>query len=148
MFGLLVSALCLCAAAGARAGGCGGHGAGIFCEADRAGLLCGCGEGARKAAVIPHSATALDTAAVGQALGIPRDQVRVRVHRLRGKFREVLMARIAATLHTSRREELEEEMRALLAALHGHFERIVGSWADVDVNLPDDPPPDSSPEWS
>lgn len=30
----------------------------------------------------------------------------------------------------------------------GHFERLTGSWADVDMELPDDPPPDFSPAWS
>jgi RNA polymerase sigma factor (sigma-70 family) len=72
-----------------------------------------------KPALTEPTATALDTAAVALTLGIPREQVRVRVHRLRAKFREALMARIAATLHTRRREELEEEMQALLAALRG-----------------------------
>ena len=70
-----------------------------------------------KPALTEPTATALDSATVAEALGIPRDQVRVRVHRLRGQFREALMARIATTLHTSRREELEEELHALLAAL-------------------------------
>ena len=70
-----------------------------------------------KPALTEPTATALDTAEVAESLDIPRDQVRVRVHRLRGQFREALMARIAATLHTSRREELEEELHALLAAL-------------------------------
>lgn len=70
-----------------------------------------------KPALTEPTASALDTAAVAEALGIPRDQVRVRVHRLRTRFREVLLERIAATLHTSRRDELEAEMQALLAAL-------------------------------
>lgn len=70
-----------------------------------------------KPALTEPTASALNTAAVAEALGIPRDQVRVRVHRLRTRFREVLLERIAATLHTSRRDELEAEMQALLAAL-------------------------------
>lgn len=70
-----------------------------------------------KPALTEPTATALDTAAAAQALGIPRDQVRVRVHRLRAQFREVLLERIAATLHTSRREELEAELGELLAGL-------------------------------
>lgn len=70
-----------------------------------------------KPALTEPTASALDTAAVAETLGIPRDQVRVRVHRLRTRFREVLLERIAATLHTSRRDELEAEMQALLAAL-------------------------------
>lgn len=70
-----------------------------------------------KSALIEPTATALDTAAVAERLQIPRDQVRVRVHRLRGQFREALMGRISATLQTSRRGELEEELHALLAAL-------------------------------
>lgn len=72
-----------------------------------------------KPALTEPTATALDTAAVAESLGIPRDQVRTRVHRLRTQFREVLLERIAATLHTSRREELEAEMRELMAALRG-----------------------------
>jgi RNA polymerase sigma factor (sigma-70 family) len=72
-----------------------------------------------KPALTEATATALDTAAVAEALGIPRDQVRVRVHRLRAQFREALLARVAATLHTSRRSELETEMSELLAALRG-----------------------------
>ena len=70
-----------------------------------------------KPALTEPTATALDTAAVAERLQIPRDQVRVRVHRLRGQFREALMACISATLQTSRRAELEEELHALLAAL-------------------------------
>lgn len=70
-----------------------------------------------KPALSEPTATALDTAAVAAALGIPRDQVRVRVHRLRGQFREAVMARIGATLHASRRSGIEAEMRELLAAL-------------------------------
>lgn len=72
-----------------------------------------------KPALTEPTAAALDTASVAEALGIPRDQVRTRVHRLRTQFREVLLERIAATLHTSRREELEAEMRELMAALRG-----------------------------
>jgi len=70
-----------------------------------------------KPALTEPTATALDTAAAAAALGIPRDQVRSRVHRLRAQFREALLARIAATLHTSQRNELEAEMRELLSAL-------------------------------
>lgn len=70
-----------------------------------------------KPALTEPTATALNTAAVAELLGVPRDQVRVRVHRLHRQFRDALMARISATLHTSRREELEEELHALLAAL-------------------------------
>jgi RNA polymerase sigma factor (sigma-70 family) len=72
-----------------------------------------------KPALTESTATALDTAAVAAALNIPRDQVRVRVHRLRAQFREALLARVAATLHTARRSELEAEMRELMAALRG-----------------------------
>ncbi len=70
-----------------------------------------------KPALTEPTATALDTAAVAAALGIPRDQVRTRVHRLRAQFREALLTRIAATLHTSQRSELEAEMRELMIAL-------------------------------
>lgn len=70
-----------------------------------------------KPALTEPTATALDTIAAALALGIPRDQVRVRVHRLRAHFRERLLARISATIHTSRRDELEAEMRALMDAL-------------------------------
>lgn len=72
-----------------------------------------------KPALTESTAAALDTAAVAAALDIPRDQVRVRVHRLRAQFREALLARVAATLHTARRSELEAEMRELMAALRG-----------------------------
>jgi len=72
-----------------------------------------------KPALTEPTATALDTAAVAAALGLPRDQVRTRVHRLRTQFREAVLARIAATLHTSRREDLEAEMQELMAALRG-----------------------------
>ena len=70
-----------------------------------------------KPALSEPTATALDTAVVAAALGIPRDQVRTRVHRLRAQFRGALLARIAATLRTARRSELEEELQSLLAAL-------------------------------
>ncbi len=70
-----------------------------------------------KPALTEPTATALDTAAAAKILGIPRDQVRTRVHRLRAQFREALLSRIAATLHTSRRSDLEIEMRDLLSAL-------------------------------
>ena len=72
-----------------------------------------------KPALTEPTAAALDTAAVAKSLQIPRDQVRTRVHRLRTQFREALLARIAATLHTSRRDELEAEMRELMTALRG-----------------------------
>lgn len=72
-----------------------------------------------KPALTEPTAAALDTAAAAEALGIARDQVRVRVHRLRARFREILLEHIAATLHTSRRDELEAEMRALVEALRG-----------------------------
>jgi RNA polymerase sigma factor (sigma-70 family) len=70
-----------------------------------------------KPALTAPTAEALDTKSVAEKLGIPRDQVRVRVHRLRAQFREVLRERIAETLHTSRAELIEEEMHALLTAL-------------------------------
>ncbi len=70
-------------------------------------------------ALTEPTATALDTPAVAAALRIPQDHVRVRVHRLRTKFREVLTGRVATTLHTTSRAELEEEMQALLDALRG-----------------------------
>ena len=30
----------------------------------------------------------------------------------------------------------------------GHFDRLTGSWAGVEFELPDDPPPNPSPAWS
>ena len=30
----------------------------------------------------------------------------------------------------------------------GHFERLAGSWKDVQFALPEDPPPGPSPDWS
>lgn len=68
-------------------------------------------------ALTEPTATALDTAAIAEALAIPRDQVRVRVHRLRTKFRDVLTARIASTLCTTCKSEVDQEIRSLLVAL-------------------------------
>lgn len=70
-------------------------------------------------ALTEPTATALDTAATATALGIPRDQVRVRVHRLRIRFRAVLTAQIASTLHTTSKTEIEDEIRSLLGVLQG-----------------------------
>lgn len=62
---------------------------------------------------------ALDMEAVATSLGIPRAHVRVRVHRLRSRFRAVLSAQIGATLGLASQTEIEEEIRSLLAALEG-----------------------------
>ena len=70
-----------------------------------------------KPALTEATAAALDTGAVAAALGIPRDQVRVRVHRLRTQFREAILRRVAETLHTADRSDLEAEMRELLDCL-------------------------------
>ncbi len=70
-----------------------------------------------KPALTEPTATAIDTAAVAAALGIPRDQVRVRVHRLRAKFREVLCRCVGATLRTNIATEVQAETRALLSSL-------------------------------
>ena len=68
-------------------------------------------------ALTEPTAAAIDTAAIAGTLGIPRDQVRLRVHRLRARFRDVLLQHVASTLHKPAQEELEAEMQALLAAL-------------------------------
>ncbi|MCB1097825.1 MAG: sigma-70 family RNA polymerase sigma factor [Verrucomicrobiae bacterium] len=68
-------------------------------------------------ALTEPTATALDTTAVAAALTIPRAHVRVRVHRLRTRFRQVLTAQVASTLHTTSKIELAEELKALLDAL-------------------------------
>ena len=70
-------------------------------------------------ALTEPTATALDTATAAEELGIPRDQLRVRVHRLRTQFREFLTEEVAATMHTTSKEELEQEIQSLLAALRG-----------------------------
>jgi RNA polymerase sigma-70 factor (ECF subfamily) len=51
------------------------------------------------------------------ALGIDEGAVRVAVHRLRKRYRELLHDEIAQTL--SDRSQVDEEMRALLVAVAG-----------------------------
>jgi RNA polymerase sigma-70 factor (ECF subfamily) len=57
---------------------------------------------------IPHSGA-------GVALGMSEGAVRVAVHRLRGRFRELFREEVARTVGSA--EEIEEEIRHLLAAL-------------------------------
>ena len=70
-----------------------------------------------KPALTDPTATALNTAKVAAALGIPAAHVKVRVHRLRSEFREEVLAVIAGTIQTRNRAALEEELRDLLRAL-------------------------------
>jgi RNA polymerase sigma factor (sigma-70 family) len=53
-------------------------------------------------------------AQVAERLGISEDAVKVAAHRLRGKFREALRARIAATVGSA--EEVDDEIRDLFSA--------------------------------
>jgi RNA polymerase sigma-70 factor (ECF subfamily) len=55
-------------------------------------------------------------AASGERLGITAQAVAVRVHRLRGQYRELVRSEVAETVSTPL--ELEEEMRHLYAALN------------------------------
>ena len=68
-------------------------------------------------ALTDATARALDSAAVAQALGIPRDQVKTRVHRLRRRFREAVLAVISETMRAPHRAAVEQEMRDLLRCL-------------------------------
>ncbi len=54
---------------------------------------------------------------VGGELGMTEGAVKVAVHRLRGRYRELLREEIGRTVATE--DEVEEEMRDLLAALAG-----------------------------
>jgi RNA polymerase sigma-70 factor (ECF subfamily) len=58
-----------------------------------------------------------DQAAAARSLGISEGALKVAVHRLRRRFRELLKAEIAQTLDSP--EATEEEMRHLFAALGG-----------------------------
>lgn len=58
-----------------------------------------------------------DQAATARALGMSEGALKVAVHRLRRRFRELLKAEIAQTLDSP--EAMEEEMRHLFAALGG-----------------------------
>ena len=53
-------------------------------------------------------------AQLGETLGISEDAVKVAAHRLRGRFREALRSRIAATVATA--EEVDDEIRDLFSA--------------------------------
>ena len=70
-----------------------------------------------KPALTAPTATAIDTAAVADALGIPRAHVKVRVHRLRTALRETVLRVVADTMPAAPRSEVESEMRDLLSAL-------------------------------
>ena len=58
-----------------------------------------------------------DQAATARALGMNEGALKVAVHRLRRRFRELLKAEIAQTLE--RAEAIGDEMRQLFAALGG-----------------------------
>ncbi|MCK6491659.1 MAG: ECF-type sigma factor [Planctomycetes bacterium] len=54
---------------------------------------------------------------VGQALGLEAGAVRVAVHRLRGRYRELLRAEVADTLESADPAAIDRELDDLLAAL-------------------------------
>lgn len=70
-----------------------------------------------KPALTTPTAQAIDTAAVASTLGIPREHVKVRVHRLRTALRESVLRVVAETMPAATRSEVEEEMRDLMTAL-------------------------------
>lgn len=57
------------------------------------------------------------TGAVAAQLGLSEGAVKVAIHRLRRRFREIVRAEVAQTLHDA--AELDDEMRHLIAALAG-----------------------------
>jgi RNA polymerase sigma-70 factor (ECF subfamily) len=66
----------------------------------------------------PASETAAEYPAVALILGIRETATRKAVSRLRQRFRETLRSRIVATLHNPTPEQIDEELRALKAALN------------------------------
>jgi len=56
-------------------------------------------------------------ASVGEALGMSEGAVKVAVHRLRGKYREILQQEVSQTLDAD--GDVEEELAALLHAVRG-----------------------------
>lgn len=56
-------------------------------------------------------------ATVADQLGISAGAIRVAVHRMRKRYREILFAQIAATLDDPTPKAIEEEIHALFAAL-------------------------------
>ena len=51
--------------------------------------------------------------------------------------------------HTGpRASQTQAEGAAVGSYPPGHFERLVGSWADLEFELPSDNPPEAPPEWS
>lgn len=78
------------------------------------------GKGALFAALKPlltGDAAVQSHAEIGRALGMSEGAVKVAAHRLRQRYRDTLRAEIAATVN--RPEEVDEELRQLLAALSG-----------------------------
>lgn len=63
------------------------------------------------------TAETLDSDAVADKLGIPRDHVKVHVHRLRRRFRDATLRVIAETIGSDDAAVIEAEMQELRAAL-------------------------------
>lgn len=87
----------------------------------------GAGKGAQfellKSALTGDGTTALYSE-LGEQLGISEQAVKVAVHRLRRRYRELLRAEIAQTVTTA--DEVDEELRALFAAVRGQPYRSRG----------------------
>jgi RNA polymerase sigma-70 factor (ECF subfamily) len=60
-------------------------------------------------------------AAIGDKLGMTHGAVKVALHRLRSRFRELVRAEVAQTVPTP--AEIDEELRCLIAALNGGSSR-------------------------
>jgi RNA polymerase sigma-70 factor (ECF subfamily) len=63
-------------------------------------------------------------AEVAQALGMEEGAVRVAIHRLRKRYRQLLRDEIAQTLADA--ADVDEEMRALFGAFSGQHPRLAG----------------------
>lgn len=68
-------------------------------------------------ATLTEASRSVPYAEIAARLGLSEGAVKVAVHRLRGRYREVIRAEIAETVASS--AEVEEEIRALFAALAG-----------------------------
>jgi RNA polymerase sigma-70 factor (ECF subfamily) len=67
----------------------------------------------------PETGTAMTAESAAQDLGMSPEAVRQAVSRLRRKFRDTLRRQIASTLHDPNESQVDEELRALQAALRG-----------------------------
>lgn len=78
------------------------------------------GQSAHFAALKPwltHTGSLAPQADIGAQLGLSEGAVKVAIHRLRRRFREIVRAEIAQTLHDP--ADLDDEMRHLISALAG-----------------------------